>query len=678
MSPTGKLHKVNSAGGHVAFIRQNPDIFGKTDEENDDYDLAFKKDWIRIINSYERLIFEFPSKNDKYLQRVQKKLNELPEKRIVSFVFDGIHEIDVPYSVFANAWDFRDIERSRNAVIKGAAEKDPEFMTHLDPEKKYVSEPEGFMRDVETGEREPAYLDESICEDCGETMPLDVHKSAAGWYIGRFCKNCGPHSRESGYFKNEKEARDALDEYKMSQEGPEEFEQIDVSKMASISKRAKDPLSKYKKKREFNETPEPEGKAEKGKNQYRFVIQRHKAKKAGEHFDLRLENDKGAMSSWAIPKHKLPTGSEKLLAMKTEDHPISYNKFKGEIPEGEYGAGTVEIYDSGKYEEIEHSTNKIVFKLKGKKEKGTYNLFKTDGKKWMIMVYNKKKESNSRQISKRAADRPRPIPAIMEDLEYTTKTLQMMKGLKTYDTIEELINAPLEKGETAIGSGVLEGLEETLKELQEELEEAKKQPASLQEYKEWNDFVKKRNEKYAAIKERISKEFVVLVEEEYGYKYWFWFPGISPKELEFWWKSNEHLPNIRKLGNCIEDEYWDLFVDLRRTGQYYTAHWHEEEDSWLARPDGTYIKHRGQDKAVLEQDISRLLTNIKDKTKSTEEFAREAYEEYKKTDDSKKDLFIEVLESKPGMYMSSLGKDKNTRLVEINDEDILAFHELVE
>jgi hypothetical protein len=60
----------------------------------------------------------------------------------------------------------------------------------------------------------------------------------------------------------------------------------------------------------------------------------HKAKKAGEHFDLRLENDDGTMSSWAIPKARLPHNKEKLLAQKTEDHPISYNKFKGEIPEG--------------------------------------------------------------------------------------------------------------------------------------------------------------------------------------------------------------------------------------------------------------------------------------------------------------------------------------------------------
>jgi bifunctional non-homologous end joining protein LigD len=90
------------------------------------------------------------------------------------------------------------------------------------------------------------------------------------------------------------------------------------------------------------------------------------------------------MSSWAIPKHHLPNGKEKLLAISTEPHPIDYMKFQGTIEKG-YGAGEVEIHDSGIYEEIEESKDKIVFKLKGKKEKGTYKIFKTDGNKWMIM-----------------------------------------------------------------------------------------------------------------------------------------------------------------------------------------------------------------------------------------------------------------------------------------------------
>jgi len=176
------------------------------------------------------------------------------------------------------------------------------------------------------------------------------------------------------------------------------FEELKKKSSFKLSKRA-DSLSKYKKKRNFDETPEPEGKLEE-KNKHRFVIQNHKALKAGNHYDLRLENDEGSMSSWAVPKHKLPNGKERLLAVKTENHPISYNKFEGKIEKGNYGSGDVKIHDSGTYEEISSTKNKIVFKLNGKKEKGTYNLFKTDGNKWMIMEY---KESNADfKLSKRA------------------------------------------------------------------------------------------------------------------------------------------------------------------------------------------------------------------------------------------------------------------------------------
>ena len=150
---------------------------------------------------------------------------------------------------------------------------------------------------------------------------------------------------------------------------------------------AKDPLSTYKKKRDFDETSEPEGRVEKG-NQYRYVIQKHDAEKAKTHFDLRLENDNGVLQSWAIPKHKLPEGKEKLLAMETEPHPIEYLKFKGKIKEG-YGKGDVEVWASGKYIPIEVKKDKIIFEIKSGNAKGKFVLFRTDGKRWMFM---KKKE----------------------------------------------------------------------------------------------------------------------------------------------------------------------------------------------------------------------------------------------------------------------------------------------
>lgn len=144
-------------------------------------------------------------------------------------------------------------------------------------------------------------------------------------------------------------------------------------------------LKEYKKKRKFNGTPEPKGKVEKD-NKNRFVVHDHQAKRAGHHHDLRLEMD-GILKSWAVPKGVPKEKRTKHLAMATEDHPISYINFEGEIPEGNYGAGKVEILDKGKYELIEKKKDEIVFKLKGKKLKGTYVLirFKKAGEDhWLL------------------------------------------------------------------------------------------------------------------------------------------------------------------------------------------------------------------------------------------------------------------------------------------------------
>jgi DNA ligase D-like protein (predicted 3'-phosphoesterase) len=138
--------------------------------------------------------------------------------------------------------------------------------------------------------------------------------------------------------------------------------------------------TEYDKKRNFKKTKEPKMKLYKGKNKYRFVIQDHIADRAGRHFDLRLENDNGTMSSWAIPKHKLPQGKERLLAIKTEDHPVSYNKFEGKIEDG-YGKGIVKIHKSGTYKEIENKKNKIIFEIDNK----TYQLININNKRWLIM-----------------------------------------------------------------------------------------------------------------------------------------------------------------------------------------------------------------------------------------------------------------------------------------------------
>ena len=161
------------------------------------------------------------------------------------------------------------------------------------------------------------------------------------------------------------------------------------------------PLELYKKKRNFNETPEPEGNPKSSKSKLEFVIQRHKASSL--HYDFRLEMD-GVLKSWAIPKGPSLNPKDKRLAMMVEDHPYDYKDFAGIIPSG-YGAGIVEIWDNGTYADLENSDMKtaeknlraglhagnLKFTLFGKKLKGEFALVKLKGKQdnaWLLIKHN--------------------------------------------------------------------------------------------------------------------------------------------------------------------------------------------------------------------------------------------------------------------------------------------------
>jgi bifunctional non-homologous end joining protein LigD len=163
-----------------------------------------------------------------------------------------------------------------------------------------------------------------------------------------------------------------------------------MTRRRAAGSRAKSPtparrgqLEEYRRKRDFSRTAEPRGGRSRSTRKLAYVIQKHAARNL--HYDLRLELD-GVMKSWAIPKGPSLDPSVKRLAMQVEDHPIEYNAFEGTIPKGEYGGGTVMLWDRGTYEyggddpdPIEglrrgYQKGELKFVLRGKRLRGSWVL----------------------------------------------------------------------------------------------------------------------------------------------------------------------------------------------------------------------------------------------------------------------------------------------------------------
>jgi DNA ligase D-like protein (predicted 3'-phosphoesterase) len=170
---------------------------------------------------------------------------------------------------------------------------------------------------------------------------------------------------------------------------------------------AEDRLREYHRKRDFEKTSEPRGRARLRTSGPRFVVQEHAAR--SHHYDFRLEVD-GVLKSWAVPKGPSTNPKEKRLATATEDHPLDYIDFEGTIPRGEYGAGAVIVWDMGTYRNVTNAGEVPIedalekgharMVLEGKKLRGTWALTRfrgRDGKDQWLLVKTKDDSADARR-----------------------------------------------------------------------------------------------------------------------------------------------------------------------------------------------------------------------------------------------------------------------------------------
>jgi len=200
-------------------------------------------------------------------------------------------------------------------------------------------------------------------------------------------------------------------------------------------------LTEYKKKRSFSQTPEPLG-GKSDDTRLHFVIQKHAASRL--HYDFRLEM-RGRLKSWAVPKGPSLNPADKRLAMLVEDHPYDYKDFEGIIPPGNYGAGTVIIWDRGTYESLQPAANKaehekivlkgfhagqLKFRMHGEKVNGEFVLVKTASRAENAWLLIKHRDEFARQGDITAEDKSVVSGRTIEEIA-TNKRANLWKSTRT-------------------------------------------------------------------------------------------------------------------------------------------------------------------------------------------------------------------------------------------------------
>src|SRR6201987_1376919 len=214
-------------------------------------------------------------------------------------------------------------------------------------------------------------------------------------------------------------------------------------------------LAEYKRKRDFKKTREPAGTPvpKKVKGASRFVIQKHAARRL--HYDFRLEME-GVLKSWALPKGLPWTRGEKHLAVEVEDHPIDYEDFEGIIPEGQYGGGTVMVWDRGLYYAYGEQPlkslreGKLHLLLAGKKAQGEWTRVRIrgrDGEKntWLIMKTGASVKAPSKKVEDQSVKTGRTMKQIADERDAEWESNRADKQTNAKSTLNARIRAALKK-----------------------------------------------------------------------------------------------------------------------------------------------------------------------------------------------------------------------------------------